>query len=538
MPVMFKGLSRWLFGSTEYPVLIVGNNESGKTTLLYRLKLDKFVTTIPTIGFNCETIEYPRGWQWTMWDVGGCDRIYPLLRFYLKPETLVLFLHNCSSTAEPVVEDWFRHFLWQMVEAKSKYIWIVPTRQDDLEERETYIERIRELYEKELSQVRPDVQYKVLKHKVCAKTGEGLEEIMAELHRTMSLNAGVVGRRPGKSNIQPKEDPTSEEELKALIEKEGSEDTLDLQSFWASFLTAEIPAWDHRSHLKAGYIVAVESAEKGESIFTTADTFIAHLRRLKVAHPDRFRNTEHQTMTIFWLLQLQLAVWNYRIDKGLQQFPSWDDFQDVLLHSSSLRNTKLWSLYYTKDRIFSPQARESWTAPDLRQFPTLRPSPMHEMPAPQGKEENADRLLRFAFAIVQHIQASGLRRGAVVKEALAALQTTTIRLRTVEPTIPPYSETQAYFWIQVVHAALESLEHEGKPLDGLSEKSYRLVSASHMSFSAFTLLFDITPETWKEYYSNKIWDSVAARMELVPPDIKPLPNVIGVPPDAHIKAEI
>ncbi|KAJ0427078.1 P-loop containing nucleoside triphosphate hydrolase protein [Aspergillus carlsbadensis] len=536
---MLKGLSRWLFGSTEYPVLIVGNNESGKTTLLYRLKLDQFVTTIPTIGFNCETIEYPRGWQWTMWDVGGCDRIYPLLRFYLKPETLVLFLHNCADTNEPVVPEWLHHFLWDMVEAKSKYIWIVPTRQEDLTERETYLEGLRQIYEKELSQVRNYVQYKVLQHRVSAKTGEGLEEVMAELHKTMSSNSGVAGRRPGKSEIQPTEASMSEEELRALIEKEGSEDAMDSKSFWEAFLSADIPAWDHRSHLKAGYIIALDSAEKGESIFTTANTFIAHLNRLKEAHAGRFRNTKHQTMTIFWLVQLQLAIWNYKIDKDLNQFPAWADFQNVLLHTPSLRNTKLWSLYYTKDLLFSPQARESWTAPDLQQFPTLRPSPVQAQHGIQIKEENDDRLLRFAFAIVQHTQASGLRRGAVVKDALASLERTTIRLRTVDSTISPYSETQAYFWVQVVHAALQSLAKEVESSDNLSEKSYQVVpAANQLSFSNFTLLFDITPEAWKDYYSSKIWDSVAARMEFVPPDRKPLPSLIGVSPDTHKKATI
>ena len=30
----------------------------GKTTILYKLKLGEIVTTIPTIGFNVETVEY------------------------------------------------------------------------------------------------------------------------------------------------------------------------------------------------------------------------------------------------------------------------------------------------------------------------------------------------------------------------------------------------------------------------------------------------------------------------------------------------
>ena len=31
---------------------------TGKTTILYKLKLGEIVTTIPTIGFNVETVEY------------------------------------------------------------------------------------------------------------------------------------------------------------------------------------------------------------------------------------------------------------------------------------------------------------------------------------------------------------------------------------------------------------------------------------------------------------------------------------------------
>lgn len=31
---------------------------AGKTTILYKLKLGEVVTTIPTIGFNVETVEY------------------------------------------------------------------------------------------------------------------------------------------------------------------------------------------------------------------------------------------------------------------------------------------------------------------------------------------------------------------------------------------------------------------------------------------------------------------------------------------------
>ena len=47
-----------------------GLDAAGKTTILYRLKLGEVVTTIPTMGFNVETVEY-KEISFTVWDVGG-----------------------------------------------------------------------------------------------------------------------------------------------------------------------------------------------------------------------------------------------------------------------------------------------------------------------------------------------------------------------------------------------------------------------------------------------------------------------------------
>ncbi|KAG1668880.1 hypothetical protein FOA52_016047 [Chlamydomonas sp. UWO 241] len=51
----------------------VGLDTAGKTTILYKLKLGEIVTTIPTIGFNVETVEY-KNISFTVWDVGGQDK--------------------------------------------------------------------------------------------------------------------------------------------------------------------------------------------------------------------------------------------------------------------------------------------------------------------------------------------------------------------------------------------------------------------------------------------------------------------------------
>lgn len=59
-----------LFKPKEERIMVFGNDASGKTTLLYRLKFNELVTAIPTIGFNIETIPHQNK-RFTLWDVGG-----------------------------------------------------------------------------------------------------------------------------------------------------------------------------------------------------------------------------------------------------------------------------------------------------------------------------------------------------------------------------------------------------------------------------------------------------------------------------------
>ena len=51
-------------------IILVGLNASDKTTIIYMFMLGEVMTTIPTIGFNVESVEY-RNLSFTSWDVGG-----------------------------------------------------------------------------------------------------------------------------------------------------------------------------------------------------------------------------------------------------------------------------------------------------------------------------------------------------------------------------------------------------------------------------------------------------------------------------------
>ncbi|VDM54783.1 unnamed protein product [Angiostrongylus costaricensis] len=95
----------------EVRILMVGLDAAGKTTILYKLKLGEIVTTIPTIGFNVETVEY-KNISFTVWDVGGQDKIRPLWRHYFQNTQGLIFVVD-SNDRERIEES--REELHKMV---------------------------------------------------------------------------------------------------------------------------------------------------------------------------------------------------------------------------------------------------------------------------------------------------------------------------------------------------------------------------------------------------------------------------------------
>ena len=99
---MGNSLFKRLFGKREVRILFLGLDASGKTTTLYRLKLGEVVTTIPTIGFNVETVDM-KNVQLTAWDVGGRDKIRPLYRHYFQNTQGLVFMIDSNDKERLVI---------------------------------------------------------------------------------------------------------------------------------------------------------------------------------------------------------------------------------------------------------------------------------------------------------------------------------------------------------------------------------------------------------------------------------------------------
>lgn len=73
-----------------------GLDASGKTTILYKMKLGDVSTIMPTIGFNIEKAKY-KNVDFTVWDVGGRGQIRPLWRHYFQDANALVFVVDSND---------------------------------------------------------------------------------------------------------------------------------------------------------------------------------------------------------------------------------------------------------------------------------------------------------------------------------------------------------------------------------------------------------------------------------------------------------
>lgn len=262
-----------------------------------------------------------------------------------------------------------------------------------------------------------------------------------------------------------------------------------------------------------------------------------------------------RTLTIFLLHQIYLAMLSFREKTG--SFPAREKFNEFLSENPDLMHARSWDPYYSEDFLFSPAAKSGWKLPDLQPLPQFMPRRAEsQQQATQNHEKNKDKgdqtqialgnrtpeiLQHFAFATLKTMKLTNRRRAAVINETMPVLQSQIMRLRAASLTssssssanstrsIDPYSETQAYFWIQMLHAAIESVPISS----GLDTRS--------LNFESFRILFPellAADDIWKQHYTEKLWASIEGRTRTVLPDLKPLPNVLQAPSQSRVQQAV
>ncbi|KAI4831480.1 ADP-ribosylation factor-like protein 4C [Gymnodraco acuticeps] len=179
-------------------IVMLGLDSAGKTTVLYRLKFNEFVNTVPTIGFNTEKIRLggagaSRGISCHFWDVGGQEKLRPLWKPYSRCTDGIVYVVD-SVDAERLEEARTElHKITRSVENQGTPLLVIANKQDlpralDVGEIEKQLA---------LSELPPSTPFHV--QPSCAIIGEGLEEGMDKLYEM------IVKRR--KSLKQKKKRP-------------------------------------------------------------------------------------------------------------------------------------------------------------------------------------------------------------------------------------------------------------------------------------------------------------------------------------------
>merc|ERR1712076_314977 len=167
-----------VFGKQEKSIVMVGLDAAGKTTILYKLKLGEVTATIPTIGFNVETVQY-KNISFTVWDVGGQDKIRPLWRHYYSGTDGLVYV--VDSNDRDRIED-AREELAKMIneDEMRDAVLLVFANKQDLPNAMTAAEITEKLGLHNLRNRQWFIQ------SACATTGDGLYEGLDWLSRTLS----------------------------------------------------------------------------------------------------------------------------------------------------------------------------------------------------------------------------------------------------------------------------------------------------------------------------------------------------------------
>jgi len=163
-----KALSQLFDRKTQARILMLGLDAAGKTTIVYKLKLNEQINTIPTIGFNVEQVSY-KNVNFQMWDVGGQEKIRRLWRYYFQGTDALIFVIDSADLERIDEAKQELHYLLKQDELKDSALLVLANKQDV-----AHAASVAELSEKlELFSIKTRPWYI---QAACATSGDGLVE--------------------------------------------------------------------------------------------------------------------------------------------------------------------------------------------------------------------------------------------------------------------------------------------------------------------------------------------------------------------------
>lgn len=486
-----------LFGSPEYRFLIMGLDASGKTTILYKLKLNETVQTIPTIGFNVETVMHSNT-ALIIWDVGGRDKIRPLMRHYFQNTQGLIYVvdsHDSDRLGEATEEMWR-----MLMEDELIHIPIL-----------IYLNKIDIHDGLKQDHVTKEMKLHTIRNRqwflqpCSACTGEGLHEGLNWLVRAIKSPVTFQSKQGNveSSAVTPVREHSDAEKKSLQWLSQQDDDTNEefVDKFQKHQLSAE--TFDHRTLLRTiwSYLTIHSRKETISAVFDNVQNYVDDV---------------NETLIYFWIQIVHYAC------KATRN-PTNDFTGFLLMNPQVLNECELPLTYYKKDTLFSDQAKAAIVLPNLKQLPSIIPSV--EKTDDSINDQKIDRLEDDEFlrqfescTLPSWSHRSHLRmvwiyltrdgRRAAVNKIFDHTKSFTLNSKTSPKAT--FHFTMTYFWIQMIDLAIAQ-------------------SPKNIDFEEFLRInAHLLNETvYLDYYKKStMLNNPNARQEMVLPDVKPLPTFV------------
>jgi ADP-ribosylation factor-like protein 5B len=129
MGVVMSRLWFYMFPAKEYKIVVVGLDNAGKTTTLYKLHLGEVVVTQPTVGSNVEELVY-KNIRFEVWDLGGQERLRTSWATYYRGTHAVVMVVDSTDRARiSIIKDELFKLL-QHEDLQSSAVLVFANKQD------------------------------------------------------------------------------------------------------------------------------------------------------------------------------------------------------------------------------------------------------------------------------------------------------------------------------------------------------------------------------------------------------------------------
>lgn len=353
-------------GLREYKIIMLGLDAAGKTTILYKLKLGEIVTTIPTIGFNLESLEY-KNIKMHCWDVGGCDKIRPLWRHYTDGLEALIYVIDTNDRER--ISEAANEFEIFVKEFGPELPYLVFYNKRDLPN----CMQVEEVTDK-MNFAAYNLKNFHAQESIAFK-GDGLydgfdwlSEKMNELYekkKKTDKDSSVTSKPTAAPTPEPSKTAPPAPPKPPFL---SPSDSLTNKEFLEAFQNYSLSCWDHKTHIRIAYtnLKKYGREEGAAKIRQGIQDFIANST---ITNKNRF----HETMTRFWVTMTLSAL----IDAGTPlTWESYDDegglkqFDSFLESNQHLMNGGLFLKYYSRELMLNNmESRQKFMFPDIAALP-------------------------------------------------------------------------------------------------------------------------------------------------------------------------